>query len=165
MRQRLCSNSGHHRATIAALAIKSSRGTRSVYTDRFKYVALQSRMYKRWRWGVEARRFSSRRWKIGRGQIWAKFARARSRAILDFGNSGKRGSSRLSTGFWWTDFFLSNWFLTNIKILYILGRLDQPRFYEYVHYHVLVVEWMRNRTFKISNRTRNRGTRIYFFII
>lgn len=51
MRQRLCSNSGHHRATIAALAIKSSRGTRSVYTDRFKYVALQSRMYKRWALG------------------------------------------------------------------------------------------------------------------
>lgn len=105
MRQRLCSNSGHHRATIAALAIKSSRGTRSVYTDRFKYVALQSRMYKRWRWGVETRRFSSRRWKIERGQIWTKFARACSRAILDFGNSGKRGSSRLSIGFWWTDFF------------------------------------------------------------
>lgn len=63
MRQRLCSNSGHHRATIEALAIKSSRGTRSVYTDRFEYVALQSRMCKRGGCGraVRQSRFSFRK--------------------------------------------------------------------------------------------------------
>lgn len=156
MRQRLCSNSGHHRATIAALAIKSSRGTRSVYTDRFKYVALQSRMYKRWRWGVEARRFSSRRWKIetraNLDEICARML-ARHLGFWELGETRIKSVIHriLMDGF----FSSSSRFLTNIKILYIFGRLDQPRFYEYVDYHVLAVEWKRNRTFKLFENIKS----------
>lgn len=100
MRQRLCSNSGHHRATIEALAIKSSRGTRSVYTDRFEYVALQSRMCKRGGCGREQRANDDFHFENRTRRIRARIC-IYSCAILDFGRSlnGKRGSSRLSIGF------------------------------------------------------------------
>lgn len=94
MRQRLCSNSGHHRATIEALAIKSSRGTRSVYTDRFEYVALQSRMCKRGGCGREQRANDDFHFENRTRRIRARIC-IYSCAILDFGRSlnGKRGSA------------------------------------------------------------------------
>lgn len=134
MRQRLCSNSGHHRATIEALAIKSSRGTRSVYTDRFEYVALQSRMCKRGGCGRAARqwRFSFR--KSNEANLdeiictWIYIYIYIFVRHLEFWKVGRKsqGETRIKLVIdrilIWMDFFYR--FLTNIKIVYIFGRLS-----------------------------------------
>lgn len=135
MRQRLCSNSGHHRATIEALAIKSSRGTRSVYTDRFEYVALQSRMCKRGGCGRAASqwRFSFRKSNEANSGadmyifvrhlgFWEESQReTRIKSVID------RILIRMDFFF-----FIDFWQISKLYIyIYIFGRL-LTRFYGYI---------------------------------
>lgn len=164
MRQRLCSNSGHHRATIEALAIKSSRGTRSVYTDRFEYVALQSRMCKRGGCGRAARqsRFSFRKsneanfGELVRGCIYVYMYV--SRAILDFGR--KKDIDRILI---WMDFFLSI-FDKYKNCIYIWKIVDMILWiYWRDCYYILAMEWKRNWTFqnRIEREVEEQGFIFY----
>lgn len=156
MRQRLCSNSGHHRATIEALAIKSSRGTRSVYTDRFEYVALQSRMCKRGGCGRAARQWRFLFRKSNEANLdeiictWIYiyiYIRAPS-WILESWKGITRGNEdqigyRLDSNL--DGFFLSIFdkYQNCIYIWKIVNMILWMYWRDY--YYVLTVEWKRNR--------------------